>query len=115
MMELNSKLGRKAKRLIQQNYIAWLTTVDSRLTPQPRPVWFIWESGSFLIFSQPDAFKIRHLVQRARVSFNFNTDPTGDKDVLVFLGTAVFEPQAPRHTRYLHILRNTEVELRRSR
>ena len=97
-MDFNSKLGRKAKRLIKQNYIAWLTTVDSSLTPQPRPVWFIWEADSFLIFSQPDAHKLRHLVARPRVSIHFNTDRTGDEDVLVFPGSAIIQPDAsPAH------------------
>jgi PPOX class probable F420-dependent enzyme len=94
-MDFNSKLGRKAKRLIKENIVIWLTTVDASMTPQPRPVWFVWEADSFLIFSQPDAHKVQQLIEHPSVSLNFNTDPTGDEDVVVFLGTAAIEPGAP--------------------
>jgi PPOX class probable F420-dependent enzyme len=95
LMDFKTKLGRKAKRLIKENIVIWLTTVDASLTPQPRPVWFIWDVDSFLIFSQPNAHKVQHLIERPQVSLNFNTDPTGDEVVVVFLGTAVIEPNAP--------------------
>jgi PPOX class probable F420-dependent enzyme len=94
-MDFNSKLGRKAKRLIKENFVIWLTTVDASLTPQPRPVWFVWDADTFLIFSQPDAHKVQQLIEHPGVSLNFNTDPTGDEDVVVFLGTAAIEPDAP--------------------
>ncbi len=94
-MDFNSKLGRNAKRLIKLNTVIWLTTVDASLTPQPRPVWFVWEADSFLIFSQPNAHKVQHVIERPRVSLHFNTDPTGDEDVLIFLGTASIDPVSP--------------------
>ena len=94
VFDFNSELGQKAARLIEQNYVAWLTTVDSSLTPQPRPVWFIREQDSFLIFSKPDAHKVRHLRERPRAALHFNTDKTGDEDVIVFLGSATIDEGA---------------------
>jgi hypothetical protein len=45
----------------------WLTTVGADLTPQTRPVWFIWDATpqSFLIYSQPRAHKVRHIAGTA--------------------------------------------------
>ena len=77
----------------------WLTTVDSKGTPQPRPVWFIWEDDSFLIFSKPDAHKVRHLENNPRVALNFNTkDSAGEEHLIVFVGEASFDKNtAPAH------------------
>jgi len=43
MADSKKKLESKAKRLAKQEYIIWLTTVDSIGMPQPRPVWLIWD------------------------------------------------------------------------
>lgn len=96
MLDLNSKFGRVVKRHLKNGYFVWLTTVDAKGTPQPRPVWFIWEDDSFLIFSQPDTYKVRHLKNNPRVSLHFNTeDDAGDKHVIVFTGDASFDTDSP--------------------
>ncbi len=88
MNDSKTALERKAKRLAKNEYIIWLTTVDSDQTPQPRPVWFIWNKDSFLIFSQPKAHKVTHIQQNSSVSLHFNTDESGDGDVIVSIGRA---------------------------
>ena len=96
MLDLNSKFGREVKKHLKNEYFVWLATVDSKGTPQPRPVWFIWENDSFLIFSQPNAYKVKHLKGNSRVSLHFNTlDEAGEKDVIVFTGEAVFDKDVP--------------------
>ena len=95
MIDLTSPLGRKAKRHLKQEYVVWLTTTGIDLTPQPRPVWFIWDGSSFLIFSQPHARKVQHILTHPRVALHFNTDATGDQDVIVFVGDASIDPAAP--------------------
>ena len=74
MFDLNTKLGRFAKRNIKREYFIWLTTVDSTGTPQPRPVWYIWEKDSFLIFSQAKAHKLKHIQNNSNVSLHFNSE-----------------------------------------
>lgn len=104
MLDLNSKFGRVVKKQLKNEYFIWLTTVDAKGAPQPRPVWFIWEDDSFLIFSQPNAFKVKHLKNNPRVSLHFNTeDEAGEKHVIVFVGEASFDKKARRHTRSLRI------------
>lgn len=95
MIDLDSKFGRAVKRHLRDEYVVWLTTVDSNLTPQPRPVWFIWEDDSFLIFSQPKAHKVTHIRNNANVALHFNTDETGDKHVMIFTGEAVIDDNCP--------------------
>ena len=99
MLDFNSKFGRTIKRHLKNQYFVWLTTVDSKGTPQPRPVWFIWEDDSFLIFSQTNAYKVKHIKNNPKVSLNFNTtDEDGEKDVIIFIGDAVIDKKvSPAH------------------
>jgi PPOX class probable F420-dependent enzyme len=95
MAILKSALRPQFRRRLSKEYFIWLTTVGSDLSPQPRPVWFIWEKDSFLIYSQPNAHKVQHLMRHPKVALHFNADQTADKDVLVFIGTASVDPEAP--------------------
>jgi len=95
MINLNSDFGRAVEKHLNEQYVIWLTTVDSSLAPQPRPVWFVWQEDSFLIFSQAKAHKIAHIEQNPKVAVNFNTDETGDKHVIVFTGEALIDTDCP--------------------
>ena len=95
MIDFKSKLGRKAMRHLKKEYFVWLTTVDSTGMPQPRPVWFVLEGDSLLLYSQPGAFKLKHIINRPNVSLHFNTpDPKGEKNVIVISGTAKIDPKS---------------------
>ena len=95
MIDLTSPFGIAVSRQLENQYVIWLTTVDSNLTPQPRPVWFIWEQDSFLIFSQARAHKVEHIKKHPRVALHFNTNESGDKNVMVFTGEASIDPTSP--------------------
>lgn len=95
MSDARTKLERKAKKLVKSEYVIWLTTVDANGIPQPRPVWFVWDEDSFLIFSQPKAHKVKHIKKNGSVALNFNTDETGDGDVIVYVGMAKLDTATP--------------------
>jgi len=95
MIDLTSNFGRAVKEHLDKEYVIWLTTIDSNLAPQPRPVWFIWEDDSFLIFSQTKAYKVAHIKKNPKVALHFNTDETGDKHVIVFVGDASIDANCP--------------------
>ncbi len=95
MLEIPPKLRAAVRRRLKDEYFVWMTTVGSDLTPQPRPVWFVWDHDTFLIYSQPDAYKVKHIRKHPRVAIHFNSDSTGDSDVLVFIGDARIDPDAP--------------------
>lgn len=89
MIDLKTKFGRLAKRHLTEAYFTWLTTVGSDLTPQPRPVWFLWDGKTVLILSEPNAHKVRHIAAHPRVALHFNTaDDKGEHGVIVITGTA---------------------------
>jgi PPOX class probable F420-dependent enzyme len=95
VIDLTSDFGQAVKRHLHDQYVIWLTTVDSNLTPQPRPVWFIWEQDSFLVFSQAKAYKVAHIKRSPKVALHFNTDESGDKHVIVFTGEASIDTDSP--------------------
>ena len=96
MLDFNTKFGRYASKHIKREYFIWLTTVDSSGTPQPKPVWFIWENNSFLIFSQAKAHKLNHSKKNANVALHFNTeDKKGEKRLIIFTGTATIDEDCP--------------------
>jgi PPOX class probable F420-dependent enzyme len=87
MIDLTSEFGKHVARRLAEEQVIWLTTTDSSRTPQPRPVWFLWNGESILVFSQTGAYKIAHIKKHPRVSLNFNSDKYGE-DIVVILGNA---------------------------
>lgn len=70
--------------------VAWLSTVTPSGKPVPRPIWFVLDGDSYLVFSQPAAAKVRHIEANPNVTLHFNSG-TGGSDVLVVVGTATVE------------------------
>ena len=95
MIDLTTEFGRAVVRHLENQYVIWLTTIDSTLTPQPRPVWFLWDGETVLIFSQPNAHKVSHIRNNPNVALHFNTDETGDKHVIVLTGKAFMDADSP--------------------
>jgi PPOX class probable F420-dependent enzyme len=96
MLDFSTKFGRFAKRHLKSEYFIWLTTIDSSGIPQPKPVWFIWENNSFVIFSQAKAHKVEHIRKNPNVSLHFNSaDEKGEKRLIIFTGTAVIDKKSP--------------------
>ena len=103
MLDFSTEFGKRARRQLQSERVVWLTTIGRGNTPQPRPVWFYWDGGTLLIYSQPDTHKVRHLTRSPGVSVHFNTDSDGH-EVTVLTGEARVDPGAPpadRHREYL--------------
>lgn len=81
------------KHLVNDS-IAWLTTVTPTGRPAPRPVWFIWDGTTVVVYSQPDGAKLKHIAANDHVSLNFNCTPDGG-DVVVLAGRAEVIQGAP--------------------
>ena len=87
MIDFNTDFGQRAyKRLLEEETL-WLTTTDTQGIPQPRPVWFLWDGETFLVFSQPQAYKVAHIQNQGQVALNLNSTFTGG-DVVVLIGEA---------------------------
>ncbi len=104
MFDTSTTFGARVLRRLQESLVVWLTTVRPDGTPEPNPVWFLWENGSFLVYSQPSAFKVRNLAQNPKVSIHLDTDAEGS-EVIVFTGEAHIDPDTPPVDRNLPYLK----------
>ena len=94
MLDLSTEFGQRVQRRLSKEWIIWLTTISSNLIPQPRPVWFLWDGESFLIYSRRGTFKEAHIQNNPRVSLHFDSDGRGG-DIVVFTGEAELDKTAP--------------------
>lgn len=93
-LDTSTEFGARVARRLADEQIIWLTTVRADGTPQPSPVWFLWDGASFLIFSQPKAQKLKNIAHGPTVSLHLDGDGRGG-DIVVFTGRAAVEAAAP--------------------
>lgn len=90
----SSEFGGRVARRLRDAEIAWLTLVDGAGTPQPAPVWFLWDGESALIFSHGEAKRLDHLRANARAALHLDGNGTGG-DIIVLTGEAAEAPDEP--------------------
>ena len=81
----HSDFGARVRARLRDEYGIWLTTVAADGTPQPNPVWFLWEdeSESLLIYNRHTAKRLAHVAANPRVCAHFDTNGRGG-GVVVF-------------------------------
>ncbi len=94
MLDLTTEFGRRVAERLRNERIIWLTTVAATLRPQPRPVWFLWDGATFLIYSQPNTYKLLHIVRNPQVAVHFDSDGHGG-NIVVFNGEASIAADMP--------------------
>jgi PPOX class probable F420-dependent enzyme len=83
--------------------IGWLTTVTADGQPQTFPIWFLWEDGEVLIYSDRRAKRNANILVNPRVSLHLDDDGDGG-DIVVIEGEARIDaaaPPIPEHAAYL--------------
>ena len=94
MLDTSTEFGQRVTHRLAEERIIWLATAGADDNPQPRPVWFLWDGDSFLIYSRPNTAKLKHIAARPKVALNFDGDGEGG-DIVVFTGRAAVDPAAP--------------------
>jgi PPOX class probable F420-dependent enzyme len=94
-IDTGSEFGARVTRRLTDETIGWLTTVSPDGTPQPSPVWFLWDGETVLIYSQPNTPKLRHIAANSRVSLNLDGNGRGG-DIVILTGEARVDESAPR-------------------
>jgi PPOX class probable F420-dependent enzyme len=92
--DLSTELGARVGKRLRDEQIVWLTTTGADGTPQPSPLWFLWNGETVVVFSEPKTPKVRNIGRTPRVALNFNTDEYGG-DVAVITGTAAIDLSSP--------------------
>ena len=93
-IDTGSEFGARAVRRLTDDTIGWLTTVSADGTPQPSPIWFLWDGETVLIYSQPNTPKLRHIAANPRVSLNLDGNGRGG-DIVILTGEARIDDAAP--------------------
>jgi PPOX class probable F420-dependent enzyme len=96
-LDTTTDFGARVARRLNEEEVIWLTTVRADQTPQPSPVWFLWDGESLLIYSQRGKPKLRNIERNPDIALNFNCTATGG-DVIVIAGRAAIAPEAPPAT-----------------
>ena len=86
-IDTSTTFGADVIKRLEVQKLAWLTTMDSKGTPQPNPVWFIWDDGVIYIFSKPNQAKLSNIARSGRIALNL--EATADEEhVTIFTGQA---------------------------
>lgn len=87
----STPFGKRVAERLRDDHIIWLTTVAADGTPQPNPVWFLWDGATLLIYNMTGARRLDHIASKPRVALNFNASEDGE-DVVVLTGEARLSP-----------------------
>src|SRR5215211_6088435 len=93
-IDTSSEFGARVVRRLTEEPIGWLTTTSADGTPQPSPIWFLWDGETALIYSQPNTPKLRHIAANPRVSLNLDGDGQGG-DIVILTGESQIDEAAP--------------------
>jgi PPOX class probable F420-dependent enzyme len=95
VLDESTEFGVRAARRLRDEIIGWLTTVAPDGTPQPIPVWFLWDGNrSILLYSRPGKRKLRNIAQHPKVSLNLDSDRL-EEDIVVCWGEARVSDDPP--------------------
>ena len=74
-------------RFLETEPVVWVSTVRPDGTPHLVPIWFWWDGEAMLVFSKPDAQKVRNLRANPSVMLALG-DAEADFDVGLLEGRA---------------------------
>lgn len=110
---LRTEFGQLAERRLREEPVIWLVTVGPNGTPVPSPVWFYWDGESVLIYSRPNAAKLRNIERNPRVSLHFDHRgaPHGERggNIVILSGTARIARGGPALTEIPGLLQKYEA------
>lgn len=88
---------------LEHDMLGWLTTVTAEGQPQTFPVWFLWQDGEALVYSDHRARRNANIAANPRVTLHLSDNGEGG-DVVVLEGTARVDATAVpvgEHAAYL--------------
>lgn len=87
---------------IRSSFFTWFATVRDDGMPQPTPVWFVEDGADYIIYSTPQAQKVKNLQKNPKVAMSFSWDDEAESYIVV-MGEARVDPSLPspiKHSAY---------------
>jgi PPOX class probable F420-dependent enzyme len=103
VFDSGSEADAHARERLRTDMIGWLTTVTPEGQPQTFPIWFLWDDGEALIYSDRRAKRNANIRANPRVSLHLDDDGRGG-DIVIVEGEARIDdttPPVPEHAGYL--------------
>jgi len=95
VFDTGSDTDRHALERLERDMIGWLTTVTPDGQPQTFPIWFLWDDGEALVYSDRRAKRNLNIRANPRVTLHLADDGRGG-DVVVVEGEARIDETVPR-------------------
>ena len=74
----DTPFGARVRERLRDDPFVWLTTVGEDGTPQPNPVWFLWDGGDeVLVYNDNRARRLERFANGCRVSLAFQAGADG--------------------------------------
>lgn len=87
--------GERVHRRLREEPVIWLSTVARDGTPEPNPVWFLWDGDTILVYNVAGAHRLRHVRSRPQVALHLDRTAT-EVGAIVVTGLAeVVEDHPP--------------------
>jgi PPOX class probable F420-dependent enzyme len=86
-IDTSTEFGHNVVKRLDEQKLAWLTTVDSNGTHQPNPVWIIWDIVVIYIIRRPNQAKLANIRRSSRIAVNLEAT-TDEEHVTIFTGEA---------------------------
>lgn len=90
-LDLQRERDRHFDQRLRDEPIIWISTTRPDGRPHLVPVWFLWDGATVLLFSKPNAQKVRNIRHEHRVVLALDTRDEGE-DVVIVEGEAEFIP-----------------------
>ena len=89
---------RRLAAQLDDELVGWLTTVSPDGQPQSSVVWFLRDGDDLLVYSKPDAGKLRNIVANPNVAFNLRGDELGDSMATFEATASMVDSPTPPHS-----------------
>jgi PPOX class probable F420-dependent enzyme len=94
LVDASTPFGARVAAHLRDDVVVWFTTVSPAGTPQPSPVWFLWDGDREVLMFSKESQRTANIAGNPRVALNFRGDRRGG-DIVVLTGDARVDPDSP--------------------
>ncbi|HAF20317.1 MAG TPA: TIGR03667 family PPOX class F420-dependent oxidoreductase [Chloroflexi bacterium] len=96
LLDTTTPRGKHVLSRLKREIVVWLATTNPNGRPLVVPVWFLFDGGTFLIYSVPGQ-KVRNIGRNPLVALQLNSNPEGGDVVRVAGKAQLLKRQPPAY------------------